>query len=208
MNFIVFEGALGSGKTLGAVIFANYIQSLSSDVSLYSNFGMNNAKKFDSLYDLYELSQNFSSVVVLDEAHIDLDARSFNTNHVKFLSQTSFYLRKLRTTFIMTSPLYENLDSRIRGITNMLVKVYNDKNYFYYEMYDVQSNRYLQTMKIKKSIAFDLDLYDTNAIVSPLEMPESKVKFDEFLIELKRLTEQYYNSIQSEGQTVSDGLTV
>ena len=63
---------------------------------------------------------------------------------------TSFYLRKVRTTFIMTSPLFDNLDSRIRGITNMLVKVRNDKKYFYYDCWDVQSDRFLRTLKIKK----------------------------------------------------------
>lgn len=194
MNFIVLEGSLGSGKTLGAVIFANYIKSLSEETTLYSNFGMYHSKEFSSLYDLYELSQNFSSIVVLDEAHIDMDARSFSSNHVKFLTQASFYLRKLRTTFIMTSPLFENLDSRIRGITNMLVKVRSDKKYFYYDCYDIQSDKFLQTLKIKKETAFNLNLYDTNAIVSPLEVPETKKDFDVFLETLKQKTLNYYNS--------------
>ncbi len=202
MNFIVLEGQLGGGKTLGAVIFANYVKALSSDVTLYSNFGMYHARPFRSLYDFYEITQNFSSDVVLDEAHIDLDARSFNTNHVKFLSMTSFYLRKVRTTFIMTSPLFDNLDSRIRGITNMLVKVRNDKKYFYYDCWDVQSDRFLRTLKIKKDNAFSMNLYDTHAIVSPIEMPENKKEFDIFLETLADKSEQYYNRSQAERESL------
>lgn len=202
MNFIVFEGQLGGGKTLGAVLFANYIKALNADVTLYSNFGMYNAKKFNSLYDFYEIANNFSSVIVLDEAHIDLDARSFNSNHVKFLSMTSFYLRKVRSTFIMTSPLFDNLDSRIRGITNMLVKVRNDKSYFYYDCYDVQSDLFLKTLKIKKENAFSLNLYDTHAIVSPIEMPENKKEFDLFLETLAEKSEEYYKQGQAERESL------
>ena len=46
MNFIVLEGQLGGGKTLGAVIFANYVKGTFSDVTLYSNFGMYHSRPF------------------------------------------------------------------------------------------------------------------------------------------------------------------
>ena len=70
---------------------------------------MKGAKQFTSLDDFFEVAQNPSSVIVLMKAHVDLDSRSFNTNHVKFLTATSFYLRKIRATLIMTSPLFEKL---------------------------------------------------------------------------------------------------
>lgn len=200
MNVVVFEGALGTGKTNGAVVFANYLKACSPKISLYSNFGMKDSKPFTSLYDFLDIADNFSSVVVLDESHVDLDSRDFSTNHVKFFSKTSFYLRKARCTLIMTSPLYENLDTRIRGITNMLCVVRKDKKYFYYDMYDVQSDKFLKTKKIRQQVAFDLNLYDTNAIVTPVEVPESKEKFNEFLVELKNKTETYYKSKQIEVQ--------
>lgn len=196
-NFIVFDGQLGSGKTLGAVLFANYIKSKSPDAVLYSNFDMKGAKQFTSLEDFFEVSQNPSSIIVLDEAHVDLDSRSFNSNHVKFLTATSFYLRKIRATLIMTSPLFENLDSRIRTITNILVLVSKDKQYFYYEMYDPQNFKHLKTMKVRQEKAFSLNLYDTNSIVSPLEMPLKKDEFDKFLFDLKRITLDYYNNKQT-----------
>lgn len=199
-NFIVFDGQLGSGKTLGAVLFANYLKAKSPNTVLYSNFDMTGAKSFTSLEDFYEVAMNPSSIIVLDEAHVDLDSRSFNTNHVKFLTSTSFYLRKIRATLIMTSPLFENLDARIRTITNILVLVSKDKTHFYYEMYDPTNLRHLQTKKVRQQLAFNLNLYDTNSIVSPLEMPEKKPDFDNFLFELKRLSLDYYNNNQATGR--------
>lgn len=198
---MVFDGPLGSGKTLGAVVFANYLKAKSPQTVLYSNFGMKNAKTISSLEQFLEISQNPSSVIVLDEAHVDLDSRSFNTNHVKFITATSFYLRKMRCTLIMTSPLFENLDSRIRAITNALCLVSKDKTHFYYDMYDPTSGRKLGTKKIKQQLAFSLNLYDTNAIVTPLEVPETKKDFDAFLVRLKQRTLDYYtHSEQAEAE--------
>jgi len=200
-NFIVFDGQLGSGKTLGAVVFANYLKSKSPNTVLYSNFGMKNAKEFTSLRHFLEVAGNPSSIIVLDEAHVDLDARSFNSNHVKFITATSFYLRKIRATLILTSPLFENLDSRIRAITNVLCLVSKDKSYFYYEMYDPTSNKHLGTKKIRKQKAFHLNLYDTNAIVTQLDVPAKKEEFDKFLFELKQTTMNYYKKDKTDGAT-------
>lgn len=206
---MVFDGELGSGKTLGAVIFANYLKSKSPDTVLYSNFGMYGSKEFTSLEHFLEVAENPSSIIVLDEAHVDLDNRSFNTNHVKFLTATSFYLRKIRATLIMTSPLFENLDSRIRAITNVLCLVSKTKTHFYYEMYEPNSLKHLGTKKIRQTNAFKMNLYDTNAIVTQLEMPAKKDEFDKFLFELKQTTLKYYNDKQTIGAvdvTTSSGL--
>lgn len=194
MNIVVFEGNLGAGKTNGMVILSKYIQQQSNNnVTLYSNFGVKDAKDFTSLYDFYDVCEQPSSIVMLDETHVDLDSRSFSSNHVKYVSQTSFYLRKMRCTLMLTSPLFENLDSRIRGITNILVHVSKDKKYFYYDFYDPQSERYLKTLKVNQQSAFQLSLYDTNNIVVPLEVPEKKPEFDKFLIELKDKVNSYYS---------------
>ncbi|WP_249727358.1 hypothetical protein [Bacillus paralicheniformis] len=129
----------------------------------------------------------------LDEAHIDLDARSFSSNSVKFFSQVSYYLRKLRCTFVIASPSFADLDSRIGGITNVLVKVSNDKNYYYYTMYDIKYKRFLKRMRIRKQKAYKIgsQLYDTEAMVSPVKVPEKRQDFMEFLEALKTTAEEY-----------------
>jgi len=199
MNFIVVEGYLGSGKTLGGTILANYYQEISG-CALYSNFGMKGAKEFKTLEDFKEIAKESSSILVLDEAHTDLDARSFSSNHVKFMSQISFYLRKLRCTLILTSPLFENLDSRIRGITNVLMHVSKDSKYFYYSMYDIQSDKPLRTMKINKEKALQIapSLYETHNMVTPVEMPSKKDEFNLFLEQLIKVSDDYYKELSEE----------
>ena len=130
MNVFVFTGFLGSGKTLGAVLYAKKYQALSG-CALYSNIAIEGAKPFYSLETFKEIAQESSSILLLDEAHMDLDARSFNTNHVKFFTQLSYYLRKLRCTLFITSPNFADLDSRIRGITNILAIVSKSKGKFF-----------------------------------------------------------------------------
>lgn len=192
MNFMVFTGYLGSGKTLGATIFGLYYQERSG-CAIYSNYGVKGAKPFKSIEDFKEIAKEKSSILLLDEAHMDLDARSFSSNHVKFFTQVSYYLRKLRCTLIMTSPSFGDLDSRIRGITNILAFVRKDSKYFYYELYDYQSDKELKTFKIEKEKAFNISkTYDTNNMVTPIEIPSKRDDFSTFLEELKTISESYY----------------
>lgn len=124
----------------------------------------------------------------LDEAHIDLSSRDFNTNNVKFFTNIVFYLRKLRCTLVMTSPLIENIDSRVRNVTNLYCPVRNDRNYFYYPFYDYQLEKYLKTKRIRKIDAFKISeqIFDTYSMVTPLEYPSSRQEFIDLLEQLKR----------------------
>lgn len=211
MNFMVFSGYLGSGKTLGASIYAkHYAQQ--SGCALYSNCGLLGAKPFTNINDFKKIAAEQSSILLLDEAHMDLDARSFSSNHVKFFTQVSYYLRKLRCTMIITSPSFSDLDSRIRSITNVLGFVTKDNEYFRYELWDVQSRKFIQNMKVKKENAFMIadTLYDTNSMVTPIEIPKNKDDFKEFLDELKQISEQFYKNDEGHakhGQGVIEEVT-
>lgn len=197
MNFMVLEGFLGSGKTLGASVISKYYQELSG-CALYSNYGLKDSKPFTSLSDFKDIAQEKSSILVLDEAHMDLDARSFSSNHVKFFTQLSYYLRKLRCTLIMTSPSFADLDSRIRGITNILIFVDKNSTSFRYELWDVQSKKYLKTMGINQQDAFSVahKFFDTAGMVTPVEVPSKRDDFTEFLDELKTISDSHYKSVE------------
>lgn len=190
MNIMVFQGLLGSGKTMGASILAKYYQE-QSGCTLYSNFGLKDATYFDNLEVFYDIARQDSSIFVMDEGHMDLDSRSFSSNHVKYFSQLAFYLRKLRCTMFITTPLFDNIDSRIRGITNILVDVTKTKTHYIYAMYDYQADRHLRTIRIKKEDAHRIasDIYDTTKMVVPVVMPEKKEEFNAFLDELKKIAE-------------------
>ncbi|MCY7936295.1 hypothetical protein MOF37_07610 [Bacillus spizizenii] len=192
MNVMVFEGFLGSGKTAGASVFAKAFQQRSG-CTLYSNYGLQGSKPFTKLDDFKDIAVQPSSILVLDESHMDLDARSFSSNHVKFFTQISYYLRKLRCTMILTSPNFEDLDSRIRGITNILVQVEKRNGYFFYRMHDWQSNRYLKTYRFKQQYLkeYGHQVFDTTKMVTPIDIPDKKGDFNDFLEELKRISENY-----------------
>lgn len=207
MNFMVFEGYLGSGKTLGAAIYSKHFSQLSG-CALYSNCGMLGSKPFTCLDDFKHIAREQSSILLLDEAHMDLDARSFSSNHVKFFTQVSYYLRKLRCTLIITTPSFSDLDTRIRNITNILAFVSKDAKYFRYELWDVQSRKHKKDMKIKKENAFMVaeTLFDTNSMVTPIDIPKNKDDFKEFLEELKHISEQFYKG--EEQPTKLDGIAL
>lgn len=207
MNFFVFTGFLGSGKTLGAAIYAKHYSQMSG-CALYSNCGLLGAKPFTSIEDFKLIAQEKSSILLLDEAHMDLDARSFSSNHVKFFTQLSYYLRKLRCTLIITTPSFGDLDTRIRNITNVLAFVNKDTKYFRYELWDIQSRRFIKNMKIKKENAFKIasTLFDTNSMVTPIEISKNKEDFKEFLEQLKYISETYYKSGEQSAEPVGNAL--
>jgi ABC-type uncharacterized transport system ATPase subunit len=200
MNVYIIEGYLGAGKTLCMSILAKYYQERSG-CTLYSNYGLKGAIPFTNINQFLDVAVQPSSILCLDEAHIDLDARNFSTNNVKFFTALLFYLRKMRCTIFLTSPLFENLDTRVRGISNIYCRATKDKHYFRYTQYDLQSERLLKALKIKKENAFKIasQIYETNSIVSPLIYPQDRKEFEAFLEQLKRTVEAYYLGVASQG---------
>lgn len=194
-NVIIIDGYLGAGKTLGASILALYY-SYKSECQLFSNYGLAGSRPFTHFNNFLDLAESDHSIVVLDESHTDLDARNFNTNSVKYFTHLAFYLRKLRTTLFLTTPSIENLDSRVRGICNIYIRVSKDKKYFYYEMIDLQSLRKLKDYKVKIEVAKNIgsQIYDTYNIVTPIEFPQERKEFNDFMRTLKERNDNYYMS--------------
>jgi hypothetical protein len=193
MNLVVIDGYLGAGKTLAMTLLSLYFQELSG-CALYSNYGVKGSKEFTHYKDFLRIAEEKSTIVCLDEAHTDLDARNFNTNAVKFFTHLIFYLRKLRCTLMLATPSIENLDSRVRAIANLYIQVQKDKKYFRYYFYDMQSGRFLKKYKIKQQDAFVCAsmAYDTYNMVLPVTFPEDRKEFHEFLPILKQKSNEYY----------------
>jgi hypothetical protein len=206
VNVMIVDGYLGAGKTLGMSILAKYFQ-IKSGCSLYSNYGLENSYPFDNFTDFFHVAQQSSSIICLDEAHTDLDARNFNTNAVKFFTHVLFYLRKLRTTIFLSTPSIDNLDGRVRAICNLYCHVSKNSNCFFYDMYDLQRGIHLRRYKIRKEAAFQIGtgIYDTYNMVSPLEYPEDRAAFNQFIVMLKELSGNYYKGAATVGHpTPSD----
>lgn len=202
MNVVIIDGIMGAGKTLGMTLLTTYF-SLKSGCTQYSNYGIRGSKPFTHYRDFIDVAMQPSSVIALDESHTDLDSRNFNTNAVKFFTHLVFYFRKMRTTMFLATPIMETLDNRVRSVCNLYCRCSKDQNYFYYDMYDLQANRFLRRYKIKQELAFEIasQLYDTHNIVTPMEFPSDREEFKSLIHDLKETIDKYYldKSVRSVG---------
>ncbi|MND45545.1 Zonular occludens toxin (Zot) [compost metagenome] len=193
MYVMAFDGIMGAGKTAGMSIMAQYYRQ-KSGCTLYSNYGLRGSKLFTNFEQFIDVAQQPSSIICLDEAHSDLDSRSSNTNVAKYLTHIFYYLRKLRATVFLSTPSILSLDSRVRGVTQIYCQVEKSKKYFKYNMYDLQSEKYLRTYRIQKDKAFGIlpQVYYTHKMVVPMEYPQSKEEFYQIISLLKEVNDNYY----------------
>jgi hypothetical protein len=202
MNLAIIDGFLGAGKTLAMTLLSLYFQELSG-CALYSNYAVKGSKEFSHYHDFMSIADESSSILMLDEAHTDLDSRNYNTNAVKYFTHLIFYLRKLRCTIMLATPSIDNIDSRVRGIANLYIHVNKNRTHFIYEFWDIQSGRYLKTYKIRQEDAFICSAlaYDTFNMVLPVTFPDDRKEFNSFVIQLKEKSNQFYlQQVEGEGQ--------
>lgn len=184
----VFQGNLGEGKTFGMSVLAHYFKARARragiQVDLYANYGLRGAKPLTHYTDFYEVAKSPNSIVLLDEAHVNLDSRLFHRGSNIFMTQFLFYLRKLHASLFMTTPHIRNLDSRIRQLTNILVLCQRWGGGFVYDIYDYHAERLLRRKYLPRYVAhqiFEVGLFDTNAIIRSIEFPGTERQFTKFL---------------------------
>ncbi|MNV50697.1 hypothetical protein D3C71_1427190 [compost metagenome] len=193
MYLLGLDAPMGTGKTLGMSLLAQYFRQLSG-CSLYSNYGLAHSTLFTSFDQFLEVAQQPSSIICLDEVHTDLDSRSGLTNTSKYLTHMLYYLRKIRATIFYATPDISAVDSRVRSVTNVYCRVRKSKKKFYYDMYDIQSVRFLRTLMIDKDKVFKIadQIYDTHKMVVPMEFPERKEEYIRLINMLKDISDEYY----------------
>ena len=196
MNVIILDGVMGAGKTLGMTLLTKYFQQ-KSRCSVFDNYGIKGSTPFHSYLDFMQVAVQPSSLLALDESHTDLDARSFSTNAVKFFTHLVFFLRKMRCTMFLATPLISNLDSRVVGVCQLYCRCSKDKKYFYYDFYDLQTYRHLKRYRILRDRAYELagGFYDTYRMVTPMEFPAERADFKSFLEQLRDVNDQYYSRL-------------
>lgn len=187
MYLVVFDGLMGSGKTLAMSLLASYLHK-KHDLIVYSNYSFYGSKEFSSFSDFLDIAKEEKPVILLlDEGHIDLDSGDFSTNAAKYFSHLFFYFRKLNCRLFITTPIFSNINTRFRALCSILVScsVYSD--FFIFNIFDVQRNIFLKQIKIYKEHAFSYvtGIYDTNSVVSPIVFPSNKLEFTELLSSIK-----------------------
>ncbi|MDY8049655.1 zonular occludens toxin domain-containing protein [Paenibacillus polymyxa] len=187
------DGTMGTGKTLCMSVLAQHFRQ-QSGCTLYSNYGLKNSKLITNFEMFLDVAQQPSSIICLDEAHIDLDSRSVNTNVAKYLTHMLFFLRKLRCTLMFTSPDITNIDIRVRLVMNVYCRAKKNKTNFTYSMWNAQDNKPLKSFKVNKNKIFSIghEIYDTNKMVIPMDFPQTKEGYIDILNLLKKVSDDYY----------------
>lgn len=203
-NLVMFDGRMGSGKTVGMSIKALLYQK-QTGCTVFSNYGLKGSLPFTKFEDFKTVAVQPSSIICLDESHMDLSNRDFNMNSVKFFVNMVFFLRKMRCTLMMTSPLFENIDSKVRAVTNFYVHVSKSNGYLNYYYYDVEQASFLRQdrLSLEKVAKIGEEIFDTYEMVTPLDYPKTRPEFELIMGEVKQLNKAYMEQIRKENAVVS-----
>ena len=203
-NLIMYDGRMGSGKTSLMSLEALLYQK-ESNCTLFSNYGLSGSLPFTSFEDFKKVAVQPSSIICLDESHLDISNRDYAANSVKFFVNMVFFLRKMRATLMMTSPLFENIDTKVREVTNLYVHCSKQHDHFNYEYYDVERVRLIKTKRISRENIESIMpiLYDTYEMVVPLDYPTNRNEYLTIFEEVKQLNKDYINSLRKKSLLVS-----
>lgn len=196
MAFVIgIEGGYGQGKTTTGVIKAHQ-WALASGAKLFANFPMRNAYLFDHYTDWYRIADAHGSIVIFDESQTNFDGRQWGKEENIVLTQIFNYVRKMNCVFIFILPSYQNIDTRIRQRTEILIRCFKTRNgTIINHIYDYQDkafgeygrflNKWILPPASQKKI-YALNLFDTYSMVHRFPMPNGKKNIEEFFKELDR----------------------
>lgn len=195
MYLVGICGGYGQGKTMTAVIKAHQ-WAAASGAKLFSNFPLRGAYIFDDYKDWYRVADTHGSIIIFDEAQSNFDSRTWGGAGQIAMTQTLNFVRKLNTLIIFILPSYNNVDTRIRDKTDLLVECFKNPqsgtiNNMVYEYPDKQygpKGKFLQRwtlpMPSQKKI-HELKLYSTHSMVHRFPTPPQN-KTEQFFEELDR----------------------
>lgn len=194
MFIIGIEGGYGQGKTMTAVIKAHQ-WAAASGAQIWANFPVRGAYMFDHYKDWYRIADAHGSVIIFDESQSNFDSRSWSGGGQVAMTQVLNFVRKLNCVFIFIAPSYQNVDTRIRDKTDLLIScVKSPGGTIYNLVYEYQNKLYgpkgkfltrwaLPPSSQKKVI--DLHLYNTHSMVARFPTPPP-AQVNKFFEELER----------------------
>lgn len=175
---VCFMGSLGSGKTL-TMSLLSYCASM-LDVQIYANYSTSYARRIQNLPDLFGLR---SGLLVLDEMQALLDSRAFQKN--VNVTQWLMLIRKLGLGLYYTSQHIDNVDKRLRLITDYIVWAskshYNGRKCSVLNVYRVSGDDAVFRRRVTLQYSPALfELYDTldYQVMLTMEGYQSPFSFD------------------------------
>lgn len=197
MHHMAFEGGLGTGKTLMATVIANWWREQAAkknvDVQLFANFDMRGATRMSTYESWYDVADADVSIIIWDESQVHFNNRAWSQFGQNIVTQIAMYVRKMRSIQIYATPSVNMLDSRIRSVLEVVVKMQKTKAGYQLNFYDYQTNQFLRKAFVPMSKAkkiYKLNLYDTYSFVTPVPMPSDERSAKKFWAELNAIHEK------------------
>lgn len=181
MAFVIgIEGGYGTGKSMTGCIKAHQ-WAASSGANLFANFPLRGAYLFDNYTDWYRIADAHGSIVIFDESQTNYDSRQWNGNGQINMTKVINYVRKMNSVFIFILPTFHNIDSRIRQITDVLIRCQKMPNGSIVNyVHDFQQKQFGDYGKfLRKWVlprdsqrkVIDLKLYNTYSMILPFPYP-------------------------------------
>lgn len=188
-HHIVFDGPLGSGKTLAMSIFAHHFRAVAMaryghDIKLFSNYGLAESAPLDVYEDWYGVAEAHGSICCWDEAHMSLSNRKWSAYGNGIATEVMMYVRKMRAVQMYATQNIQMIDTRIRDVMELHIRCRKvGKRGFSYDIYDHQAGYKIKTLYLPMRVAkeiFKLDLYDTYAMVRTMPLPKNEREGNKF----------------------------
>lgn len=126
---MLFEGARGSGKTLGMSCFAS-IYAKNCGKQLYSNYPLAKSKLIKSKAQMFAIR---NGIICIDEAHDVMDSRNFKFN--KLITDYFLLLRHYHNDLFLATQALDQIDLRIRRLINEIVFCDKTKSGIHFQFY-------------------------------------------------------------------------
>lgn len=199
VNHFFIQGSLGAGKTFLMSTLAHYwkakVLKMGGHIEIFSNYELYDSRPITHYTDWYEVAKAQGSIVCWDEAHMAFSNRKWSRYGQSILTDVLMFTRKMKSVQIYCAPSINFVDSRLRGIVEVLITARKIGNKgFSYHFQDYQTGEFLHRQFLPMSKArqlFKLRLYDTDAMVSYFPVPQTEREGEAFFEKLEEIHDQH-----------------
>jgi len=194
MHVIGIQGPYGSGKSTTAVVNA-LRWGYASGAKVFSNFPLRNAYLFDHYTDWYRIADVHGSILIFDESQRNWDGRTWNSKAQIDQTHVINYVRKMNSLFVFVLPTFENLESRVRQQTDILIDCHRTRSgTIINHIYDFQAKEWGPKGKLLNKKIFPLHeqrkiwklkLFSTHSMINKFPTPPPN-QTDKFFKELDK----------------------
>ena len=180
----IFYGDIGKGKTLSAVLLAEFLRDMKiKQKRKYKVFDNCEYKHSTNTFYDYFSKDNLNDletdkILIFDEIDKFSDSRNSSAKLNRFLGNLISLSRKTNTDFIGTLQMWSTVDKRVKNFCSLAIqpKLDKEKQLIHWEIYNSEINRiYNKTFKIDNLNRL-YNIYNTKAL-----NPDKIEEYKEFL---------------------------